>query len=196
MRKKKKEGKKKEKEELEYTHEIRIPKERVAVLIGKKGEIKKQIEDATKTKIKIDSQEGDVFISSKDALNVYNTRELITSIGRGFNPEIALLLLKVDYAFELINLNDYVKSKNDLKRIKGRVIGSEGKCRMLIEKLADCYICVYGKTIGIIGEVANISIARRAIENLLRGSPHGNVYKWLEKQRGEIKKRELIQDFE
>lgn len=188
--------KKKEQEDSEYTHEIRIPKERVAVLIGKKGEIKKQIEDATKTKIKIDSEGGDVFISSKDALNVYNTKELIIAIGRGFNPEIALLLLKVDYAFELINLNDYVKSKNDLQRIKGRVIGSEGKCRRLIEKLADCYICVYGKTIGIIGEVANISIAHRAIENLLRGSPHGNVYKWLEKQRGEIKKRELIQDFE
>ncbi len=190
---KKKENKEKE---LEYTHELRIPKERVAVLIGKKGEIKKHIEDATKTKITIDSKEGDVFISSKDALNVYNTKELITAIGRGFNPEIALLLLKVDYVFELINLNEYIKSKNDLKRIKGRVIGSEGKCRRLIEQLTECYICVYGKTIGIIGEVANAPIARRAIENLLRGSPHGNVYKWLEKQRREMKKRELIQDFE
>jgi len=189
-------GKKENKEELEYTHGLRIPKERVAVLIGKKGEIKKQIEDATKTKITIDSKEGDVFISSKDALNVYNTRELITSIGRGFNPEVALLLLKVDYVFELINLNDYIKSKNDLKRIKGRVIGTEGKCRRLIEKLTECHICVYGKTIGIIGEVVNTPIARRAIENLLRGSPHGNVYKWLEKKRREMKKRELIEDFE
>ncbi len=182
--------------EMQYTHEIRIPKERVAVLIGKKGEIKKTIEEATKTKIEIDSKEGDVFISSEDALSVYNTRELVTAIGRGFNPEIALLLLKVDYMFELINLNDYIKGKNDLTRIKGRVIGSEGKCRALIEKLAECYISVYGKTIGIIGEVNNTSIARRAIENLLRGSPHGNVYKWLEKQRREMKRKELIGDVE
>ncbi len=184
------------KEELEYTHELKIPKERVAVLIGKKGEVKKQIEEATKTKIKIDSEEGDVFISSKDALNVYNTKELVTAIGRGFNPEVALLLLKGDYIFELINLNDYIKSKNDLKRMKGRVIGTGGKCRRLIEQLTECHICVYGKTIGMIGEVNNTSIARRAIENLLRGSTHGNVYKWLEKQRRKLRKRELIQDFE
>lgn len=182
--------------ELEFTHELKIPKERVAVLIGKKGEQKKKIEDSTKTKIEVDSNEGDVTISSDDALNVYNTKELVTAIGRGFNPDVALLLLKVDYVFELINISDYIKSKNDMQRLKGRVIGSEGKCRKLIEKLTDTYICVYGKTIGIIGEVTTAPIARRAIENLLRGSPHGNVYKWLEKQRRDLKRKEMIGEFE
>ena len=69
-----KENKNDKEGQLEYTHELRIPKERVAVLIGKKGEIKKQIEEATNTKIKIDSNEGDVFISSKDALKVYTAK--------------------------------------------------------------------------------------------------------------------------
>ena len=175
-----------------YFYEIKIPKERIAVLIGKDGKTKKQIEEQTKTKIKINSQEGDVSVSGEDAINLYTTRELIRAIGRGFNPEIAQLLLKSDYLFDIIRLNDIAKTKNDLVRLKGRVIGREGKCRRYIEELTDTHISVYGKTISIIGEAQNVSICRRAIESLLKGSSHGNVYKWLEKQRKEIKKRELI----
>jgi len=36
----------------EYSYELKIPKERVAVLIGKEGEVKRSIEDDTKTRIK------------------------------------------------------------------------------------------------------------------------------------------------
>ena len=101
----------------EYSYELKIPKDRIAVLIGKKGEIKKEIESSTKTKLDIDSKEGDVVISGKDALNLYNTKDIVKAIGRGFNPEIALLLLKPDYAFELIEIEDFIKTKNDLKKI-------------------------------------------------------------------------------
>jgi len=176
----------------EYFYEIKIPKERIAVLIGKDGEIKKRIEEQTKTKINVDSQEGDVSVKGKDAISLYNTRELIKAIGRGFNPDIAQLLLKADYVFDIIHLNDVAKTKNDLLRLKGRVIGKEGKCRRIIEELTETYISVYGKTICIIGEAQNVAICRRSIESLLKGSPHGNVYKWLEKQRREIKKRKFL----
>jgi len=82
----------------ELLHELKIPKERVAVLIGKSGETKKEIEKATKTHIEVDSKEGDIFIKANDGLAIYTAKEVITAIGRGFNPEIALLLLKVDYS--------------------------------------------------------------------------------------------------
>ena len=83
-----------------YSYELKIPQERVAVLIGKNGEVKKNIEEDTKTQIKIDSLEGDIFIYGEDALGLYTAREVTRSIGRGFNPEIAKLLLKQDYVFE------------------------------------------------------------------------------------------------
>ena len=99
----------------EYSYELKIPKERVAVLIGKDGEVKKSIETETKTKIKIDSKEGDIFVYGNDALGLYTCREVVQSIGRGFNPEIAKLLLKQDYVFELIHLTEFTgKSKNTL----------------------------------------------------------------------------------
>jgi len=176
----------------EYSYELKIPKERVAVLIGKGGEVKRGIEEETKTRIKIDSKEGDVFIYGKDALGLYTCREVIRSVGRGFNPEIAKLLLKQDYVFELISLNEYTgKSKNTLLRIKGRVIGKEGKCRKLIENLSEAYVSVYGKTVAIIGLPESASMAKKAIEALLTGSSHANVYKWLERKRRELKRERL-----
>ena len=39
-------------EHTEYSYELKIPKDRVAVLIGKKGKIKKDIGEATNSKIK------------------------------------------------------------------------------------------------------------------------------------------------
>ena len=91
----------------EYLYELRIPKDRIAVLIGKEGKVKEEIELETKTKIQVDSKEGDVSISGEDALGLYSCREVIMAIGRGFNPDIARLLLKSDYCFEYIDLKEY-----------------------------------------------------------------------------------------
>ena len=170
----------------QYSYDIRIPKERVAVLIGKNGEIKNHIEEVTKTKINIDSKEGEVNVTGEDALSLYTTRDIIKAIGRGFNPDIALLLLKSDYAFELVDIKEFAK-ENHYERLKGRVIGKEGKSRKTIEDLTDCYISVYGKTISIIGDIESVGIARKAVESLLSGSPHSSVYKFLEKRRRSMK---------
>jgi len=181
------------KEEQEFGYQLKIPKERVAVLIGKKGEVKKHIETITKTRIDVDSKEGEVLIKGKDALGMYSAKEVVRAIGRGFNPEIAQLLVKQDYAFELLNISDFSRTKNDEKRLKGRVIGEKGKSRSTIEELTGAYISVYGKTIAIIGEINSVGIARRAVESLLSGSPHANVYRWLEKQRRDIRKKEVLE---
>ena len=167
----------------EFSYDLRIPKERVAVLIGKKGEIKRLLEHETKTKIEVDSSEGEIHLRGKDAFSLYLCREIIRAIGRGFNPDIALQLLKQDYAFEILSTPNYARNLNDLERLRGRVIGEGGKSRRTIEELTQTTVCVFGKTIGIIGPAEHITTARRAIESLLSGSPHAHVYRWLEKQR-------------
>ncbi len=179
----------------EFSYEIKIPKDRVAVLIGRNGATKKLLENATKAKMEIDSNEGDIFIKGSDTLNLYQTREIVIAIGRGFNPETALLLLKDEYVFEPLNLKEFMRNKKDMNRLRGRVIGREGKSRKLIEELTETFVSVYGKTIGIIGEAENVGIARRAIISLLQGSPHGNVYNWLERQRRELKRRQVFDKF-
>lgn len=177
---------------MEYSLEIKIPKERVAVLIGKSGETKKELEEYSESRIDVDSKEGDVKITGEDSLKMYACREVVQAIGRGFNPELANLLFKQDYALEIIPLLDYVKHKGHFERIKGRVIGANGKSRETIENLTNTYISVYGKTISILGRVEDIITCKKAVESLLLGSPHSNVYKWLEKNRKLIKQKESI----
>ena len=89
--------------------------------------------------------------------------------------------------FDMINLQDYSgNSKKQEIRIKSRVIGSEGKARKTIENFTNTDICVYGKTIGVIGVPEDVSLARRALDKLLKGSPHGKVYGWIKRQQYEL----------
>lgn len=180
----------------EYSYELKIPIARIAVVIGTGGKVKKEIEEETSTKLQVDSAEGDVFITGEDALGLYTAREVISAIGRGFNPEIAKLLLKQDYASEHIDISEYAKTKKHEIRLRGRVIGAEGKARSVVEELTDCHVSIYGKTITMIGEVDKVSICRQAVEKLLSGSQHSTVYRWLEKQRREMKRKKAIGEFE
>ncbi len=171
-------------EDIAYV--IKIPKERIAVLIGKDGEMKKRIEDETSTKIQVDSEEGDVHVSGSDALKLYLSKSIIKGIARGFNPEIALQLLNQDYAMEIIDMRDFAgKSQNSLIRLRGRVIGEKGKSRNTIENLTGVSISVYGKTVSILGRIEDVFDARRAVEMLLDGSMHRTVFRYLERKRKE-----------
>src|SRR3989338_2261987 len=169
----------------EFSYELKIPQERVAVLIGTAGETKKEIEQQTKCRLDI-TPEGEVTVNGEDALWLYITKDVIRAIARGFNPKIALLLLKTDYALEIIDMKEIAgKNKNTMERLKGRVIGSGGKAREEIERLTDTHISVYGKTIGIIGDTENTFLAREAVAMLLNGSMHKTVYHFLEKKHKE-----------
>lgn len=173
-----------------YREEIKIPLERVAVLVGKKGSVKKKIEKDTKTKIRIDSKEGDISIMGEDSLNVYDSKQMVRAISRGFNPELAYELENEDIVLEVIDMQEFAgKSKAKLQRLRGRCIGQNGKARRLIEELTDTSVSIYGKTVAIIGQTENVAIARRAFESILSGSEHGNVYKMLEKKRKDLRIR-------
>jgi ribosomal RNA assembly protein len=161
--------------------DVKIPEDRVGVLIGKEGSVKKQIEKVFNAKLKIDS-EGLVLMMGKDSLDLYVCEKVIKAIGRGFNPEIALLLKDEEYDFDLININDYSKgSSNDLDRLRGRVIGKEGASKDLIEKKTNTYIVVYGKTVGIIGKLEMVELSFNAVEMLLKGARHSTVFNYIDK---------------
>jgi ribosomal RNA assembly protein len=162
--------------------EIKIPKARVAVLLGVKGKTKRKIEKATNIKLKINSKEGEVEILG-ESLEVYQAEPILKAVARGFNPEIALTLTNEDNCFELIDLKSHAgSSKNKILRMKSRLIGEKGRCRRTIEEIADVKISIYGKTVGIIGDIENVHLARIAILDILRGAPHGPVYKKLEER--------------
>lgn len=174
-----------EPENPEFSHELKIPQERIAVLIGEKGETKKEIESQTKTKLNV-SKEGDVTIIGKDALLLFTAREIVRAIGRGFNPKTALLLLQTDYTLEIIDLKSFAgKNKSALIRLRGRVIGQEGKARREIERLTNTHLSVHGKTVAIIGKTEDVFNACQSVNMLLGGSMHRTAYHFLERKKKE-----------
>ena len=107
----------------EYSYELKIPKERIAVLIGPSGSTKRRLEKITGTKITVDT-EGKVIIEGEDSFKCFKTKDIIKAIGRGFSPERAEELAKDNYCFELIEIKGNQKDK---ERLRGRVIGKRGK---------------------------------------------------------------------
>ena len=93
-----------------------------------------------------------------------------------------------DIFLEVIDLREYVgKSKSALNRIKGRIIGLNGKSRRLIEELSGGYLSVYGHTAAIIGTTEEIKAEGDAIKLLASGSIHRTVYKNLQRARTKVK---------
>ena len=166
---------------------LKIPNERLGVLIGEHGALKKEIESRTNTRISIEDTAVTIESTITDCLGEMVARNIVQAIGRGFNPENALRLLNDECTLEIIPLTDYVKSPNAYERLKGRVIGEGGKARKVMEELSGANISVYGKTIGIIGSFDDVALAKEAVLMLLDGARHSSVYRMLEKAQAQRK---------
>lgn len=171
---------------------LKIPMERVGVLIGHNGEIKKDLETRSGLKIDIDSKEGEVIIDDHESKNPLMTiiiENVIRAIGRGFSPEKAELLFKEDTDFFIFDLHDYVGKKDShIRRLKSRVIGKEGKTKRVLEDLTDSKISVYGHTIAIISNIEKMNIMKKSVDMLITGSKHATVYRFIEAQMKELRR--------
>ena len=172
---------------------IRVPSDRVGTIIGNNGETKRMLMSMAGAKIEVDG-EGEVIIhddKAKDPLRVLQLMDVIKAIGRGFSPERATRLFQDDEYFEVIDLKEFGSRSNQMSRIRGRIIGHDGKTRSLIEDLAGVSMSVYGNTVAIIGTSAGLPVAKHAIEMLLNGSEHSTVYRYLEGQRPKLRIAEM-----
>jgi len=174
----------------------RIPKDRIGALIGPNGSVKENIEKKLSVDLTIDSESGDVTISMKDVTDpslLFKAKDAVMAIGRGFSPERAFRLVEdEDTVLIVIDLREiFGKSESDITRIKGRIIGKEGKTRKIIEEMTEAYICVHGHTVAVIGGPEQSETAREAITLLIKGSQHVTVYRYLQGKRHDLKKKKL-----
>ncbi len=163
---------------------IRIPAERVRVLLGTEGKTKSQIEKKCKIKLAVD-REGEVRISGESA-DVFFARDVIIAIGRGFEPKKALKLTNPDYQFYLFRLKEYLPTDKAIKRVKGRIIGENGKMKEEIENATDSDLCIHGNTVGIISKIDSIEYAKEAVDMLISGAKHSTVYGYLGRAKRRI----------
>ena len=69
----------------------------------------------------------------------------------------------------------------------GRIIGKDGRAREQIENMTDVDLSVFGHTVSLIGYPEQMKIARAAIDMLIEGVPHENVFAFLDKKKKEAK---------
>lgn len=179
---------------MSFQQIVKVPRDRIGVIIGKNGKVKGEIQDKCNVLIEIDSKTGDAIISSQSEpmstrMEPFKAVEVITAISKGFSPRRAYRLIDGDEdTFQLIDLRDYAgKSSNSMERIKGRIIGEEGKSRRTIEDLTGAYISVYGHSVGLIGKSDQIKIASDAVTMLSKGKSHKSVYTMLQEARRKAK---------
>ncbi len=170
--------------------EVKIAASRIGVLIGKGGVVKKDLETRTKTTISIDSKEGLVKVEASDDNTVMLLRavEVINAVNRGFSPERSFEMIEdEDLILDVIDLGEQADGPRQLDRLRGRIIGKDGRAREQIEDMTDVEISVFGKTVALIGYPEQLRTARTAIEMLIEGIPHENVFAFLDRKKKESK---------
>ena len=160
---------------------LRVPTDRIGALIGINGEDKMKIETTGKVKLDIDSSSGDVeILFDNDPVLGLKARDVVQAIGRGFCPKHAMKLFNENIYFILIDIYDFARNKKShVRRIKARVIGTEGKTKKFIEEETGTTLSVYGTTIGVIGTLEMVEIVKEALTLLLRGSEHSTIYRYV-----------------
>jgi ribosomal RNA assembly protein len=168
---------------------VKIPQDRIGVLIGDGGETMREIEERAEVRLDIDSETGSVEVRSVgDPVVGLKGTDIVKAIGRGFAPEDALRLLEDDMMMlDVVDIEAASRNRNDLRRHKGRLIGEDGRTRELMEELTGASVMIYGSTLSMIGGPEQVDAVREATEMILDGAPHGAVYSFLERRHNEMK---------
>ncbi len=176
---------------------IKIPSDRIAVIIGKNGETKKQIEKMAGVSLSINSEIGDVSVKQKgDAVLAHQTLSVLQAIARGFSPEKATVLFNQDFYLNVISLRDYAKpGSRRMGEIRSRLIGTSGKTRRIIEDITSTALSIYGDTVSVIGDYVSIEYASSAVMMIISGRKHRTVYQYLERSSQELKFRRVEEGF-
>ncbi|MEM3361807.1 MAG: hypothetical protein QXV64_01980 [Candidatus Anstonellaceae archaeon] len=174
----------------EDVHYLKFSPKRLAVLEGSQNSTLKLLEKNLNVKIYV-LGDGQVEIRGA-AVDVFFSIPVLRAISRGFEPHVALKLKNENYGFNLIDLKDYAKTKAQLVRLKGRIIGKKGKAKRILEQQAECDIAVFGHTIGIIANLETLDVATNAIFKLIEGVPHSGVYLYLEKNKKWRREKEKL----
>jgi ribosomal RNA assembly protein len=140
-------------------------------------ESKKKLEEYLKVKITVKEKEISIDGNPEDE---FIAEKVLDAIVFGFSIPIALSIQREDFIFEILNIKNYTH-RNDLERIRARIIGSGGKTLKTLNELTECNFAMKNNEVGIIGSPELIKNAGDAVISIIRGSKQANVYSFLEK---------------
>ncbi|MFH0711728.1 MAG: hypothetical protein V1889_01075 [archaeon] len=151
------------------------------VLVESLGKIKRAVPVIeNRVKIKIGFGKSGVSVKGGE-LDEYLVEKVLRAIDFGFDVDDALLLMSEGFVLEFVDVKGHTHRKN-LKDVRARLIGTGGKARKTIENLTGAVIVISGNRVGVIVDAEHLDTTVQAIESLIQGAKHGNVFARLEKQ--------------
>lgn len=168
--------------------------QRLGVIVGKDGENKKRLEDAFNVVITVDSQRSVAVVRPGNGATPYNVlkaKKALEAVALGFSVDDALLLASDSYDMDIVDLSEVSRNREDLRRIKSRIIGTEGRFRRTLEEMTGVRVVIGEKYVGLIGDYEQLRVAREALLRLIGGQSHSTVIKFLERESFALKRRSL-----
>lgn len=138
------------------------------------------IESKIKIKIGFIDKQGKLSIKGNE-VSEYVVEQILKAADFGFDVEDALLLKQDGYILEFINIKEHTHRKN-LKEVRSRVIGTDGRAKKIIGDLTGAAIVLHGNFVGIIIHSDRSDDVCQALISLIGGAKHSNVFSYLERR--------------
>lgn len=140
---------------------------------------KKKLEKILNIKIK---NRGKEIIIESDPEEEFIAEKVLEALNFGFPFSVALMIKENDFSFEIVNIKDHTKRK-DMKIIRARLIGKDGRTLKTLSDLTRCYLEMKDNSVAIIGDPEHVKNAHEAVISIVKGSKQSNVYSHLEKHQ-------------
>jgi ribosomal RNA assembly protein len=154
---------------------IKIPEKEVSKI----SDCIPELEKKSNTKIE---KKGNVFYIEGEEAGEWNCEQVLNALCNGFPTKNAFKLFSDDYFTDEIDLESAMwRKEKALERIKGRIIGEEGKAKQTIEELTGAKMVVGDKKVFFIGRFDEVKNAKEAVLRLMEGAKHAQVYNYLKR---------------
>ncbi|MFZ8856218.1 MAG: hypothetical protein ACO2OX_03440 [Candidatus Nanopusillus sp.] len=141
--------------------------------------------------IKYSKNKNKITVYYEDFYFLYKFDKFVKGLKAGFDIKKLLNILDNDWDILEIDLKLVLEKKiNHIIRIKGRIIGEEGKVLEELKKRTNADIIIKDKYIYVLGDNISLQSAYEGIKRIIKGEKHGTVFNYLDKYIKDLKNKD------